>query len=115
MSTTKWHTFKRKRVHAPKDVVSGGPLRWLSVGSFEMFDLLQLTSPVSMEQMAASVAELRAKKEWYLQYKEQPRDSVCSDAAEIRKKAVNATKRSTATTGAAKHTYAIRSRCLLSR
>lgn len=72
---------KKKRVRAPKkDGAAGGPFT-LSVDSFEQFGLLQLTPPVSIDQVATSVAELRAKKEWY---KEQPRGGVPT-AAEIRK------------------------------
>jgi len=45
----------------------------LNVDSFEQFGLLNLTPPTSIDMVEASVAELRAKKEWY---SKQPRGSV---------------------------------------
>ena len=72
---------KRNRAGKKGDVVpTAGPFT-LSVDSFEQFGLLQLTPPTSIDQVEASVKELRAKKEWY---KQQPRGSVPT-AAEIRK------------------------------
>ena len=74
---------KKKRNRAGKKgdaVPTAGPFT-LSVDSFEQFGLLQLTPPTSIDQVEASVKELRAKKEWY---KQQPRGSVPT-AAEIRK------------------------------
>lgn len=70
---------KKKRVRAAKPATAG-PFT-LSVDSFEQFGLLQLTPPVSVNQVEGSVKELRAKKEWYSQ---QPRGSVPT-ATEIRK------------------------------
>jgi len=72
---------KRNRVGKKGDAApAAGPFT-LSVDSFEQFGLLQLTPPTSVDQVEASVKELRAKKEWY---KEQPRGSVPT-ASEIRK------------------------------
>uniref|UniRef100_A0A7S2E4U4 Uncharacterized protein n=1 Tax=Ditylum brightwellii TaxID=49249 RepID=A0A7S2E4U4_9STRA len=53
----------------------------LNVDSFEQFGLLNLTPPTCVENVEASVAELKAKKKWY---SEQPRGSVPT-AADIRK------------------------------
>jgi len=72
---------KRNRVGKKGDAApTAGPFT-LSVDSFEQFGLLQLTPPTSVDQVEASVKELRAKKEWY---KQQPRGSVPT-AADIRK------------------------------
>lgn len=84
---------KKKRVRA-KDATSGskaeGQSFTLSVDSFEQFGLLQLTPPVSVDQVAASIQQLRDKKEWYQQ---QPRGSVPT-AADIRKAAQKSAARS---------------------
>ena len=53
----------------------------LNVDSFEQFGLLSLSPPTRLDMVAASVAELKAKKKWY---SEQPRGSVPT-ATEIRK------------------------------
>jgi len=72
---------KRERQGKKQNAAAhSGPFT-LSVDSFEQFGLLQLTPPTSIDQVEASVKELRAKKEWY---KQQPRGSVPT-ANEIRK------------------------------
>lgn len=72
---------KKKRVRATKKQdQAAGPFT-LSVDTFEQFGLINMTPPTSVEQVEKSVADLRAKKEWY---KEQPRGSVPT-ANEIRK------------------------------
>mmetsp|Transcript_41288 Transcript_41288/g.98869 ORF Transcript_41288/g.98869 Transcript_41288/m.98869 type:complete len:526 (-) Transcript_41288:269-1846(-) len=53
----------------------------LNVDSFEQFGLIGLNPPTSLDQVEASVKELRERKEWY---KDQPRGSVPT-AKDIRK------------------------------
>lgn len=72
---------KKKRDRASKKQdKAAGPFT-LSVDTFEQFGLLQLTPPTSLDQVEASVKELREKKEWYAK---QPRGSVLT-AQDIRK------------------------------
>ena len=84
---------KKKRVRQPKEVANFT----LSVDVFEQFNMIQMSPPINMEQVPASVKELREKKEWY---KAQPRNSVPT-AAEIRKATAAKTKTSSATGAAA--------------
>lgn len=70
---------KKKRVRAKKQDVQA--TFTLSVDTFEQFGLLQLNPPTSVDQVEASVKELREKREWY---KQQPRGSVPT-ANDIRK------------------------------
>jgi uncharacterized coiled-coil DUF342 family protein len=71
---------KKRNRQSKKQVAGAGPFT-LSVDSFEQFGLLNLSPPISVDQVENSVKELREKKEWY---KVQPRGSVPT-ALEIRK------------------------------
>mmetsp|Transcript_16021 Transcript_16021/g.20938 ORF Transcript_16021/g.20938 Transcript_16021/m.20938 type:complete len:548 (+) Transcript_16021:181-1824(+) len=72
---------KKKRVRSGKKQDSvAGPFT-LSVDMFEQFGLIQLDPPTSVEQVAKSIEDLRAKKEYY---SKQPRGSV-KTAVQIRK------------------------------
>mmetsp|Transcript_9708 Transcript_9708/g.14904 ORF Transcript_9708/g.14904 Transcript_9708/m.14904 type:complete len:556 (+) Transcript_9708:39-1706(+) len=71
---------KKSRGKKALDKGSAGPFT-INMDSFEQFGLLNLTPPTSLELVAKSVEELKAKKQWY---SEQPRGSVPT-AAEIRK------------------------------
>lgn len=71
---------KKRDRSSKKQDAAGGPFK-LSVDTFGQFGLLNLNPPTSVEQVAASVKELREKKEWY---KNQPRGSVPT-ATEIRR------------------------------
>ncbi len=84
---------KKKRVRQPKEVATFT----LSVDVFEQFNMVEMTPPINMEQVPASVKALREKKEWY---KAQPRNTVPT-AAEIRKATAMKTKSSNSTGAAA--------------
>ena len=71
---------KKKRQRANKKD-NAAPFT-LSVDSFEQFGSIGLNPPTKLEQVEASVKELREKKEWFLK---QPRGSVPT-AKDIRKK-----------------------------
>ena len=71
---------KRDRANKKKEKAVAGPFT-LSMDTFEQFGLLQLNPPTAIDQVAKSVEDLKAKKQWY---KEQPRGSVPT-ATEIRK------------------------------
>ena len=70
---------KKKRQRAPKKAEEK-PFT-LNVDSFEQFGMIGLNPPTSLDQVEASVKELRERKEWY---KNQPRGSVPT-AKDIRK------------------------------
>lgn len=72
---------KKKKRQRAKKAAPSAPFT-LSVDSFEQFGSIGLNPPTKLEQVEASVKELRAKKEWYSQ---QPRGSVPT-AKDIRKK-----------------------------
>jgi uncharacterized coiled-coil DUF342 family protein len=82
---------KKKRIRQPKETV---PFV-LSVDVFDQFNMISLTPPMVLEDVAASVKELREKKEWY---KVQPRGSVPT-AADIRKATAMKTKSTTSGAG----------------
>lgn len=71
---------KRNRAGKKKEKSIAGPFT-LSMDTFDQFGLLQLNPPTSIDQVANSVEELKAKKKWY---SEQPRGSVPT-ATDIRK------------------------------
>jgi len=75
---------KKPRVRASKKKAPA--VFTLNYDSFEQFGLLNLTPPTSLDMVEASVAELKAKKEWFSQ---QPRGSVPT-AQDIRKANVKA-------------------------
>lgn len=72
---------KKKRQRNAKKAAPSTPFT-LSVDSFEQFGSIGLNPPTKLEQVEASVKELREKKEWY---SKQPRGSVPT-AKDIRKK-----------------------------
>jgi len=72
---------KKKRQRAAKKAATSAPFT-LSVDSFEQFGSIGLNPPTKLEQVEASVKELREKKDWY---SKQPRGSVPT-AKDIRKK-----------------------------
>jgi uncharacterized coiled-coil DUF342 family protein len=74
---------KKKRVRQGKKQDSIASTFTLSVDTFEQFGMIQMTPPISIDEVADSVKALREKKEWY---KNQPRGSVPT-ATEIRKAA----------------------------
>merc|ERR1711935_25976 len=80
-STGKGKGKKKKRQRANKKAAASAPFV-LSVDSFEQFGSIGLNPPTKLEQVEASVKELREKKEWY---GKQPRGSVPT-AKDIRKK-----------------------------
>jgi len=72
---------KKKKRQRAKKAAPSAPFT-LSVDSFEQFGSIGLNPPTKLEQVEASVKELREKKEWY---SKQPRGSVPT-AKDIRKK-----------------------------
>lgn len=60
----------------------------LSVDTFEQFGMIQMDPPTKLEEVEASIKQLREKKEWYSQ---QPRGSVPT-AQEIRNRKMNEKK-----------------------
>merc|ERR1711935_383676 len=80
-STGKGKGKKKKRQRANKKAAASAPFV-LSVDSFEQFGSIGLNPPTKLEQVEASVKELREKKIWY---SKQPRGSVAT-AKDIRKK-----------------------------
>ena len=70
----------KKKRNRNKDKAVAGPFT-LNVDTFEQFGLLKLNPPTSVDQVAQSVEDLKAKKKWF---SEQPRGSVPT-ATEIRK------------------------------
>lgn len=71
---------KRDRVKKKEEKAVAGPLT-LNMDSFEQFALVGLTPPTTIDQVAKTVEDLKARKVWY---SEQPRGSVPT-AIEIRK------------------------------
>jgi len=80
-STGKGKGKKKKRQRANKKASASAPFI-LSVDSFEQFGSIGLNPPTKLEQVEASVKELREKKIWF---SKQPRGSVAT-AKDIRKK-----------------------------
>ena len=72
---------KKKRQRAAKKATASAPFT-LSVDSFEQFGSIGLNPPTKLDQVEASVKELREKKEWF---SKQPRGSVAT-AKDVRKK-----------------------------
>jgi len=71
---------KRDRTKKKEEKAVAGPFT-LNLDTFEQFALIGLSPPVSAEQVAKSVEDLKARKVWY---SEQPRGSV-QTATEVRR------------------------------
>merc|ERR1719223_1744366 len=71
----------KESTRAAKKATASAPFT-LSVDSFEQFGSIGLNPPTKLDQVEASVKELREKKEWF---SKQPRGSVAT-AKDVRKK-----------------------------